>query len=535
MKSAALYRTGIFISCVLAFFSVLVVIYVSIPYAIVAWDEASNMVWGYKVYKAMHAGNWRLFFELSKSQLYYPPLHSWFIGALSLISGFSIALIRVVNLLWLLLIAPLIFYVGYSFRKGRSGFWTGLISVVLFLTSPLTLALSGIALKEIMGTALTLIAFIAYTRMEEKNKVWYAIVAGFLMLCLFYFKYNYALFLCAGLGIMEMVNFAFRCTKNYRQLAVFWTISVVGMGAWLLLHGQQLITVFVHGQTPQTIGIGTWMDKMLFFPKSIVFVYAPNAGIGLFIICAFFYSLIWIKNKSVRALWVIVFVYFCILGVYVDNLHERYVFPIVPLLYILAGYTGVHFGAKLYKAYALYIYLFACLTIFMGIRYAVLMPVKLYAVGAHALRSPIFNQFDYKDTIFDFNLHHWPVAVPRTGDQSPSDVVAHVFGVIGPKGKFRVVGNINELSPKFWELSALITNRSVLSGKTPGEYLVYVEVVPGSRFYTRDYLLFNSKSTEPIKDIIVSPEYAVVDKKSFSDIGINVIIYQADGARNATE
>lgn len=535
MKSTALYICGISLSVLFALIVMYVVSHVSVSNAIVAWDEASNMVWGYKVYDAIRTGDWRLFFELTTSQLYYPPLQSWFIGLTSYILGFSVTGVRIVNMLWLLVITPLIFSIGFSFRKTRFDFWAGLIAVALFLTSPLTLALSGIALKEIMGTALTLITFVFYNRLEEKNTMRNAVSAAMLMIGLFYFKYNYALFLCAGFGVLGVINFTLKYYTNLRAFAAFWIISIIGIGSWVLLHGQRLITVFVHGQTPQTIGIGTWADKILFFPKSVVFVYAPNVVVGLFIICAFFYALVWYKNATIRALWVVVLVYFCILGVYTDNLHERYVFPIMPLLYILASYVAVHLGKRLRKAHRICVYLLVSLGFFMGVGYVRSVPWMLYAVGAHALRSPIFNQPDYRDTLFDFNRRHWSGFIPSYGSQSPSDVVAYVFGIIGSGSRFSVVGNVNELSPKYWELSALIAHRSMVPLKKPGDYVVYVEVTPESRFYTRDYLLFNQQSTEPIQHITTSPEYAVVDKKTFPDIGINVILYKSLVDRGNTQ
>lgn len=526
-KNKVLYFGGLLLSLVLACAVSVAVIQIFLPKAIVAWDEAANMVWGHKIYDALRNHEWRTAGGLSRVQVYYPPLQSWFIGTTSLITGFSIPIVRITNLLWLLVIAPLIFHVGYSLQKSRNGFITGLSATVLFLMSPMTLALSSIALKELMGTAITLISYMYYRRMEERNRLRDAIIAGCFVLVLFYFKYNYALLLCAGYAVLCGINIVTKMYKDYRPMIVFWLVTIFGMVFWVFVQNTRLITEHVQAQTPQTVHIGSWMDKALFYPQSIIFVYAPHVIAGLFMVAAFFGSIVWIRNKAIRALWWIVIVYIIPLGFYSENLHERYIFPVMPFVYVLTAHVAVCLGDFLLKARRVPIFIIMYAGLFlMVIHYSLRLPGAVYSVGAHALRSPIFNQPDYRDTIFDFNPSHWSKRLPPAGSQTPSDVISYVLSVVGP-AHFTVIGNINELSPKYWELSALLAHRNTVPPQVfPDDYLVTVEVMPGSRFYTRDYMLFNMQSAMRIPDIATSRSHLVVGKKVFSELGITVTIYK---------
>lgn len=519
------YVGGLFLSFILSCIVSGVVAFLFLPKAIVAWDEAANMVWGYKIYDALRHYEWGTTVRLSGAQVYYPPLQSWFIGITSLITGFSIPTVRLTNLLWVLAIGPLMFHIGYSIGEKRRGFGIGLGACVLFLISPMTMVFSGIALKEIMGTALTLMSYIAYRNLEEKNRLRDALIAGCFVLVLFYFKYNYALLLCAGYAVLYGIHIATKRYADYRPMIMFWLVTSLGIVFWVLLQNTRLVSGYVRAQIPQTVDIGSLIEKIFFYPHSIIFVYAPHVVIGLGMVIAFFASIVWFGNTRIRTMWWIAFVYIVLLGLYSENLHERYMFSVMPFVYILTA----HAVARLYDYLAQFHWAsriaFLSAGAFIVVLSSLRFPGLVYSVGAHALRSPIYNQPDYRDTVFDFNPSHWAHVMPESGAERPSDVISYVFSRIGQTETFAVVGNANELSPKYWELSSLLADKKYLRSSAEARYIVGMTILPGSRFYTRDYVLFNAQGQKDLDAVRAQNRYVLMGEKVFPDVGIRVFLY----------
>lgn len=530
-NNGPIYYWGISLSFVMAIAAVFFVAATYMPRAIVAWDEASNMVWGYKIYQAIQSHQWGTAYRISYAQVYYPPLQSWYIGITSLVTGFSVSSVRVANLLWLLITAPLIFHIGYSTKKTNKGAVVGLLACIFFLFSPMTLAFSGIALKELMGTALTLISYVYYRRIEEKFHLNDVFLGGVVLLAVFYFKYNYALPLYIAYTILTVVNMRSKIHKNdkYRLLIIFLLFVAVGMGCWILVQNIRLFTEYIQAQTPQTAHAGNVFEKIAFYPQSIVFVYAPNFIFGIWMIAALCVYPLWLRQRDTRALWFVSITYIILLGLYAENLHERYIFPALPFVYVLTSSLVVAVGDWLRKQKKIFLFICMWLSMCVGVfLYVVKLPGIVFSVGAHTLRSPIFNQPDYRDTIYDFSSSHWPKRLPESGSHAPSDVILYVLDAVGAS-QFAVVGNINELSPKYWELSVLLARGAAGSEQIKSvkpEYIVTVELTPDSRFYTRDYLMFNAHIAERIPKIASDTSYARIDRKAFSDLGIIVTIYR---------
>jgi hypothetical protein len=518
---------GLICIVILTFCVSLGVYYLYVPRITVDWDEAENLLSGYKIYSSLRNMQWGELLRGITSQVYYPPLQSLSIGFTSLVSGFSVVNVRLINMFWLFISSITLYVFGSVIRVHKRGWIISFIATLLFLTSPMTLLFSSVALKELMGTALTLLALYTYLYMSETPTTKNYMMASLCWLLLFYTKYQYGVIVLCGLFVAQSLEFLRNNRAVHKTSVYYWITNCIGMALWIVPQGERIYARFVLGQLNFTVGIGSWIDHLVFYPRSIIYLFSANPLPGTLMVCSLLCIPLYIKNKPMMTLWLVTVVYVVFMTGYTINLHDRYVMTIIPFVYILFAYSFVTALSMLVKSTKSLLYIF----LLSGFAYGVLVirvPSYVYSVGAYTLRSPVFNQTDYKDLIFDYNVKHWPQKLPSGSYESPGDVVDFIVHNVDPSKDVVLVGVAKELSPKYIRLQLALSSLSERTDmiKQFSRFVVVIDILPYSRLYTRDYILFNRD--QGIKDKYMyenKPQLHVINQKVFSEIGVAVNIF----------
>lgn len=526
--------SGVIISFLLAIMASVMSYVWYIPFANVSWDEAGSLFWGYNIYSAIKDFNWHELVSVSQQQIYPPPLQSWFIGTATQFVQFTIHSVRTVNLFWLIVSSVALYFLGDSVGGKIHKKTVSTFAVLLFLLSPMTLLLSAIVIKEMMGVALTIIFLLLYFRASDSQRPQDYAMAVCSWFLLYFTKYQYGLIPLVGIGISYIVDMQAKRTHKNRSALLFWGVIIGVTFSWAVIRRNELFDFYLLHFASETVKPGIWLDKILFYPRSIIYFYGISPLIGCMLIVSIFSSIPWLRERKFRTIWIITTLYIFCMAVNTNILHDRYLFTVSPFLYIIFARLFVRYVTRYGTSSNRNIrYLFLCTLIVFGVihfGYIRRLPRYVYAMGSYSLRSPFFNQSDYRDLHFDYDTSHWPWQLPEESTESPSDVVKYIVDQVEPHREVILKGRANELSPVYLRLMLQIAanTRSIPSELKFSHFVVTIVVLPGSRLYNRDYVLYNKQiSEEQIQEFDPASGYDLISQKMFSDLGVQVEIYGA--------
>jgi len=503
------------------------------PRANVAWDEALYTMAGYRISAAVRSGDLSAAWRETREQFAYPPLPSWILAVAQLPVEYSVEATRRVNLGWFMLGAVLIHALGTRVGGRRSG----VLSALLYLSSPLVLVHATLALREMMGATLSLLTMLLYFRARARDVPGAYACTALGLLAVTMTKYNYGVLLLAAIAIEEVIGFlaATRTQRARRLVLDAWlfvpVMAVLGWWIFLPANKLQAFVDVLSNRWTVTAGLTDWRGVVLFYPRAIVLMYSASAVIGVLLLLGFVAALRSWRDFRIRTLWMIVALN-VLLGVTHDaNLQERFVFTAMPFLFVVAADALVRLAAAawLRAAPEWLVGLSAMAVTVLAIKLLIDLgglPGYVYAVGAYSLKSPTFNQLDYTDTWFNYDTASWPREVPAPSSQRPADVVAYVADAVDVSKPVRIVGFANELPPDSFALEfARRRDRGRVAHLPDAAFVVTIEVSPASRYYTRDYRMFNVRQLAEITQIRADPTLAMIQQRAFDELGMQVAVY----------
>lgn len=536
MKSKQIVLSVILVSAALALF--LAKTY--IPKASVGWDEANHIWVSYRLSESLQEKNLLSFLKITFNQPHYPPLQSWFLGMPLALFGFSIEKARLWGLFWFVLGGLLIFVLGERLG-GDKGKLTGVISLFFFLSSPIVLFFSSLAMKEMMGAALSLLVVLSYFHARKVNTPFSYLLVGLMLFVLTMTKYNYG-FLMMIVIFLEMIISFFLAKKRQMvalsHLPLFVSFFIL-FGFWLLVPYNRIplfLETFAGNFSDRFIytqGLADFWGYFLFYPRAIVLMYSSSILVGIFLLISFVWAIRYFRDFRIRFLWLAVAVNLLLGNIYTQNMQERYIFTSVSFLFVLGGFVGSNFLAKL-LAFPKRSWVWgAVLGFWLLVSGKILfdlghLPSFVYSVGAYTLKSPVFNQTDFQDKNlwFNYDLSSWPKTLATGSYEKPKDVLEFVASSVDLAKPVEVVGFANEFSPPLFDLIfALHKQKREFVSLPYSSFMVTLEIFPTSRFYTRDYQLMNSWQIEKIKAIKVDPSLTLVKRKEFKELGVEVTIW----------
>lgn len=508
-----------------------------IPYAGILWDEAVFLTWVFDIVHAVRAADAPALISASYQQLQYAPVHSWIMGLGMLPFSFTIEAVRSVQLILFISAAVSLYVLTvragdhiFRFRIHRQA--AGAFATLLFVLSPLVLFLSGVVLKEIMGTLFSVTTMILYFRWRRNGNLTGVVWCGLSLLLLFMTKYQYGVFLAAALGIeagISLISAKHRIRFLASHLVLILPVVIFGI-VWFLYPQNRFATFLgflLNDGFSYTGGIADRMTYLLFYLRAVTHYYAVTPTAGICILLLSLPTLRFLRLAEVRSLWIGIVLSFILLTRHTDNVQERYLITVIPYLFSLSSIGTLLILRSLEKFHipsaAVGI---VCAALYLGTAVTVL-PYRVYAVGSLTMKGVAFPQPDYNDSWFNYNQKSWPVADPRKSVETPARIIAFLLDYIDADKPVYVAGAMNELSPPYVELARRMAadRHSFQPHPDHRSYIITIQVDPASRYYTRDYQVVNAWRAYEIPAFQSDSRYIKLATKTFQDLGITVGIY----------
>jgi hypothetical protein len=515
---------------------------VYIPKANINYDEANYVYQSYRFYKAIKYLKFSDFWNITLEPQHYPPFQVWLIGFMLVPFKYTPILARQVCLIWFIFSSILIFLIAKE-TDNIYGSVIGLIASLFFITSPLVLYHASILLKEMMGACLTLVIFYLYLIARKSKEIKYYIYASIFLAILALTKYNYTVILLPILGIEIIGQLIFQ----KKRLAIIvdciflFAPSVLILFFWFKTSNKLndlLFVVFTNSMPPPQITATTkTLDWILFYPRSIFLMYSPSFVLGIIYLISLVFPIYYIKNLFIRLCWLAISMnLFFATFVVKNNLQERFILTTIPFLFITSSFTVVKLWQKLFRIRDKKVFFvpFIMLIIIGGIRlvYDLLQINSLvYKIGSYTSKSALFYQTDYVDAKnwFNYNTNDWAKNVPKSLQEKQSDIIDFIVSTIDLSRPYQIIGQCNEFPPAYilYALMYATDNRNYAT-LPYSSYIVTIEILPDSKWYTHDYLYSHIPYINYLggtdwqkKD----PNLIVIKKKTFMDLGVNVIAY----------
>ncbi len=508
---------------------------VVVPYALVQWDEAGFLFSAYEIYSALRLGDIPRVLELSSRLFQWPPLQSLVVGACSLPFGFTIESARTISLLWFVLAGIITYALGAMVDK-QYGTRVGIIAVVLFLTSPMMLYFGSVMYKEMMGAFFTLMTIAQYIRASGRSRpIGYLAVSLFLIL-LFFTKYQYVVIVAGAFFAECIIRLIIDKNKGntlLHHLLIALPLLVI-MELWIFYPTDRsalFVEVVANRSFHYTTGSTTPVGFALFFPRAIYFMYSASPIVGAALLLSLVLSMRFLKHKPIRILWLIIVVNIVLATIHTENIQTRYIATTMPFLFIVCGYTVIRI-ARFLKTYrrnkpvAAAFFVIGMAALVTIARDLLRFPYTIYAVASMSGTSMAFNQLDYKDKWYNYDVRTWPRNPPWSAAETPNDVVRFVTDAIDVTKPVSIVGASSNFSPQYFYLSfALERDRGAVRALPHPSYVVTLEILPHSRFNTQDHRIVTASSLAFVREKEHDPALVVYQEKLFKELGIIVKIF----------
>ena len=339
-----------FIACVYAYFQFLK------PLDVFLWDESHHGFYGMQIFNDLCARDWGAFWAHTNNQALWMPLHSWFDGIFLLIFGFSYTSARLSSLFLFFVSSIFVYLIGLELSKEK-GWIIGLISCVLFLTSPMMLHFATVNMQEMLGTFVMLSIIYFIVRYISVEEAWKYIGIGFFLSVMYWTKLNYAIQAVLGVGLFH-ISMLPGIDKTKLEAINKWLINGLLIIAgflpllilwWVMPPFQRKfglgIVLWSQGGTVFFPDIG-YLGRMIFYLQSLVSSYSFSFWLGLGCLAAFISSFRFYQDKKVRLLS-LMFIANLLMVAYAANIQERYLGITVPLVFIVSAYLSVGAFEKL--------------------------------------------------------------------------------------------------------------------------------------------------------------------------------------------
>jgi len=505
--------------------------YQYLPKAILLWDESNHMWIATQTAHAIMEGNWAKFFTINWNEYIYPPLQSLLYGFPMAIFGPTYVVARYITLCWFIVGVIFTYTLGKIVKPSNQ--LTPIIAALLHIFSPFFLIFSFLSQKETLGTALSTLTILIY--ISADIYMFRRLILTSLSLALVSFtKYNYGILLAGVLLFEESIRFfenkrwktslvrLFALTGPIGVVFLLWTLPRIGKIT-------EYIT-FVNANVHQSLGkSANMLDYILFYPKSIVYSYAPTRIIGVLMLAAFLLAITKFRHRTIRILW------FCIAANYVlgiiryGNVQDRYIATVIPMFFVLASIIwlelinivtrSIHFQNKFIVPF-----IALCIIMLSSSVDIVRFPSYLYGLGAYINRSPLFNQPDFHDLWFTYDTTKWATTLPSKDTQTPETILKEVASSIDVTKPIWFVGEANEFSPPLWAyiLDFYKRNDRYPPTREYNSYIVVITIQKDSIYYTHDYQSINEWKR---LQFVPSENLVHLVKHSYPQVGVTSDIY----------
>jgi hypothetical protein len=499
----------------------------------VNWDESVYLAYAYKISQALHNLDFSYFFRLTLEQFGHPPLQSWLMGMPFSAISYTISGARTITLIFFFLSSMLVSQITKSISSKKTSY-NQLIPLILFITSPAILFYSVISMKEMYGIFFSLLTVFLYIKVKNKKSLVFPLLSSLSLTLLFFIKYYYSILIAIGITLDLIFLLAQKSKlKHLKDYSFIVTPFVAIASAWILFPTNKLARFIFDLKNPWSLteGLSDATGYLLFYPRAILYMYSANVVIGSLLLLSILISFFYFQNRYVRLLLFFILPNIIITARHIINLEERFIMTCIPFLFILAGTIYSDLLSKIIRntkgkqsKYLKYILIASIIVIiFYEIPF---LPQKIYGTASYFNKTAVFNQTDFHDLWFEYDTSKWPKALPQEPFEKPADVYKYLASKINLDKPYEIVGRANDFAPDYSFLMLSLAKEKGLYPKDHYDrYIITIKVLPSSRFYTRDYRLFNEWTLENVKTVENDTNLKLLDKKLFEEMQVEVGIF----------
>jgi len=508
-----------------------------ITQAIVPWDEAVYLRWAYLIYHALKTGNFTGLWHITRMQFDYPPLTSWTVGAPLVPFGFSVTSARTVGLVWFIAGAMLVYGIGKMLDRGKSQA-VGIVSALLFMTSPLMIFSAVLVIKEMPGTALTLAVLFTYFVARKSGRFIWWLGSALCLIALCLTKYNYGglavIALCFEAGCHILGSGAkSRLRIIGRYMLLFGPAAVVTLW-WVFTPVSKLprFLSILQNATPWMGGYTTWWGHVIFYPYTILLMSGPSILTGVICLVSLVAAIFYLRDWRIRTLWILFTLNFVLGELHIENMQERYIVTTLPALFIISAYISVDIYSSVKKSIHSFVIMsvFWVILVLAGVKIVYdlcHLPQFVYSVGSFTAKLALFNERYTINQYFYYDDAVWAKTTwPDVRRQRPQDVVTYVISHVDLGKPVNVVGRSNELAPDYFTLMFDIArDNGTYPRLSYPSYTVTVDILPTSVYYTKNFLDWNTSGIPVIRQVEADPALTRLARRDFQELGVVVTIY----------
>jgi 4-amino-4-deoxy-L-arabinose transferase-like glycosyltransferase len=310
------------------------------------WDEAAHALRGLLIADDLQQGSWLGFLFDTYRQVYWPPLHSWLTGLAFLVAGPGMVTARICSLVAYLLTVPLLYLAARSMRI-RARAIAGLSAVVLFLTSPPLIDFASQCMLEAFGLLAVSLTILIYFRvcrddvLPQKH-----VLLGLCVTFAYFVKSNYGIVLLLTIAVMVILDARFRprallTSANYYIALPMFIIFPL----WFAYPKKLTVTWEALVNVPWGVTEPYGVEGLLFYPRAF-FQLSGSAWFGAMFLLSLLVAFAFWRDRKVRFLLVLIIIQMVSGELHHDKM-ERHILPILPALFLLAGYAAAEGWARL--------------------------------------------------------------------------------------------------------------------------------------------------------------------------------------------
>jgi hypothetical protein len=344
------------------------------------WDEATHALKGLVIAHDLGHGDLLSFAYNSYRQVLYPPLHSWFLALAFLAFGPSATVVSWVSLLFFGVGAGLIFLAGGELDRQRPNL-TGAIAALLWLASPPLLAYATQGMLEIPGLvvfSLTLVVALKLLADDQPAGVsppreW--MLLGVLVALSFLMRPQYGIIIGLALALTLLIHTRGHIWQPQILYALLPMLLILGI--WFAYTPKIPSTLQWLVNVPDGVDEPYSIEGWLFYPLAVV----RNSGsLWLFALyaVAFLWALVKQRSPGVNLLLILVILLFTI-SMFHHNKQARYLFPMLPALFLLGGYGVAEFWRWTQRRAGVWRVVSAVGALLLLIQIALLLPTAITA------------------------------------------------------------------------------------------------------------------------------------------------------------
>jgi hypothetical protein len=302
------------------------------------WDEASHALQGALIAHDVGEGDLLALLFDTYRQVYWPPLHSWLVGAVFLVTGPSMGAARAVSVLAFVFLVPVHYLVARTVEP-RGGILAGSLAAGMTLACPGIVVLAAANLLELPALLAFSLTLLVYCRLEgdpaarpERHAL-----LGVCAVLTYLAKTNYGILLLICIALTKLMAARFRPRPLLTRQNLYFVLPVALFCAiWFAWPPKLISTWTALVNAPYGGEQARGLAGLFYFPRSIVEI---SGAIAVLLWAGLAVNWMWRREPGIGFLLVVAFVQLAI-----GELHhtkvDRHILPVFPPMIVLTGVAG---------------------------------------------------------------------------------------------------------------------------------------------------------------------------------------------------